>query len=174
MNTSITTTIDIKDRFGLTDIRDKKNYDVDGDEIINDLKRCFIVFDSTPEEFMIKDYDAVNEFVKISYTNEAIVKGKLKKIVIGFNQGKSVSTWDIYLQHTKLFTVKALNSKSSHGARYSLKVWLKGHLARSYIITNIDDIVGKSNASLENKKIIVVNILKCVDMNKQLNSEPVI
>ena len=39
------------------DIRDRNNYDVDGEEVINDLKHVFMVIDSKPEVFMIKDYD---------------------------------------------------------------------------------------------------------------------
>ena len=56
--------IDIKNEFCLMEIRDKENLNDDGDEAINDLKPCFMVVDSTPEVFMIKDYDAINEFVR--------------------------------------------------------------------------------------------------------------
>ena len=238
--------IDIKDEFCLMDIRQKKNKYVSESEVINDLKRVFMVVDSTPEVFVIKDYDSINDFVKISYTTESIAKSKLKKIIIGYNsEKKPVNAWKIYLQHTELFTVKALKfySEDPHvfsyfrGYDYNkldevkeqvikpfldhvfnviankndavykyIIAWIAAILQRPNFkvgvaltiigkqgsgkntfftdiicqlmaryannnITDIEDIVGKFNASLENKKLIVVNELKSVDMNKQLNSD---
>ena len=237
--------IDIKDEFCLMDIRGRKNYDVDGDEIINDLKRVFLVVDKTPEVFMIKDFDEMNEIVKISYTTEAIAKSKMKKIIIGFKNEKPVNAWDVYLKHTELFTVKGLKFYSNDKRVFSffrgydynkldkvkqdviqpfldhvlnvianknediyryIIAWIAAILQRPNFkvgvalviigkqgsgksefftdivcqlmaryannnITKIEDIVGKFNASLENKKLIIVNELMSADMNKQLNSD---
>ena len=237
--------IDIKDEFSLMDIRRKKYDNINSDELINDLKRVFMVVDSTPEVFMIKDYDAINEFVKISYTNESIAKSKLKKVIVGYDKGKAVNAWDIYLKNTLNYTVRALKFYSEkkdvfsyfRGYDYNkldevkqevikpfldhvfnvianknediykyIIAWIASILQRPNFkvgvalvilgkqgsgktefftdivcqlmaryannnITNIEDIVGKFNASLENKKLIIVNELKSVDMNKQLNSD---
>ena len=237
--------IDIQDEFSLMDIRRKKYDNINSDDLINDLKRVFMVVDSTPEVFVIKDYDAMNEFVKISYTTEAIAKNKLKKIVVGYDKGKAVSGWDVYLNNTLKFTVRALKFYSekkdvfSYFRGYDYKkldkvkmeviqpfldhvfnvianknmdiykyiiVWIASILQRPNFkvgvalvilgkqgsgktefftdivcqlmaryannnITNIEDIVGKFNASLENKKLIIINELMSVDMNKQLNSD---
>ena len=109
MSSEVTnTTIDVKDEFSLIDILKRKNYDVEGQDVITDLKRCFMVVNSTPEVFMIKDYDDINEFVKISYTSEAIAKSKLKRVVVGFKNGKAINAWDIYVQHAEMFTVRGL------------------------------------------------------------------
>lgn len=238
-------TIDINDSFSLMNIRRKKDYDVEGNEIIKDLQKCFQVVDSTPEVFMFKDYDAINEVVKVSYTSEAIAKSKLKKLIIGKYQGKNSTAWDIYTKNVELFTVKGLKFYSedpdifSYFRGYDFKqldkvkeeiiqpflshvhdviadgneeiykyilVWIAsilqkpsfktetaivilGHqgtgknsfftnvickLMARYAnenVTNIESIVGKFNATLENKKLLILNELQSVDMNKFLNSD---
>ena len=80
--------IDIKDEFCLMDVRGRKNYNVKGDEVINDLKVVFMVVDSTPEVFMIKDYGSLNDFEKISYTGKAIAKFKQKEVLLDIIKAK--------------------------------------------------------------------------------------
>ena len=134
-------TIDIKDDFSLMNIRSKKDYDVTKDEIIHDLQKCFQVVDSTPEVFMFKDYNVINEQIKVSYTSEAVAKSKLKKIIVGKEKIKSkpkiveeeivfdykskpVSAWDIYLKNAELFTVKGLKFYSNDPHIFS---YLRGY-----------------------------------------------
>ena len=95
------------------DIRRKKYDNINSYELINDKKYCFMVVDKTPEVFVIKDYDEMNDFVKISYTSEDISKTKLKKIIVGYDKGKVVSGWDEYLSNALKFTVGGMIIRSS-------------------------------------------------------------
>ena len=243
------TTIDINDSFCLMDIRNNAPYDLSKDDIIIDLKKCFIVCDSTPEVFMFKDYDGLNDCVKVSYTSENIAKQKLKKLIVGDRlegkRTKSVSAWEIYLENTKIFTVKALKFYSddpqifSYFRGYDYKaldkvkqeviqpfldhvlevicngneeiyryilIWIASILQKPNFktgvaivilgnqgvgkntfftdvicklmaryanknVTNIESVVGKFNAILENKKLLVLNELQSIDTNKFLNSD---
>ncbi len=91
--------IDVKDNFSLIDIRNKTPYKLSDREVIDDLKKCFVVCDSTPEVFMFKDYDVITEKPKVSYTNESIAKSKLKKLIVGKRE-----------VNNKLITVSACNA----------------------------------------------------------------
>lgn len=252
------TSIDIDDKFNLMDIRNKCPYDLDKKDVLLDIKRCFCVCDSTPEVFLFKDYDAINDYVKVSYTSENIAKSKLKKIIVGnriinYNKKKGVkipvykkiSAWDIYLENTILYTVKALKFYSEDPQIFSyfrgydynkldtvkqdiiqpfldhvlevicdnnqeiykyVLIWIASILQKPNFkteiaivilgnqgvgkntfftniicklmaryanknVTNIENIVGKFNATLENKKLLVLNELQNIDVNKFLNSD---
>ena len=69
-------------------IRRKKYDNISGNEVINDLKVVFMVVDSTPEVFMIKDYGSLNDFEKISYTGKAIAKFKQKELLLDIIKAK--------------------------------------------------------------------------------------
>jgi len=244
-----TTTIDIKDPFSLMDIRKRKDYEPDGEEIINDLKRCFLVCDSTPEVFMFKDYDAVHDIVKVSYTSETIAHQKLKKITVGYRHtGKNlipVDAWSVYINNTEKFTVKALKFYSEDPEIFSyfrgydynqldevkkeviqpflnhvhdviangdekvyryILVWIASILQKPNFktgtalvlignqgtgknafftdvicklmaryanknVTKIEDVVGKFNAILQNKKLTILNELQSADTTKLLNCD---
>ena len=241
--------IDISDSFCLMNIRDKAPYDLNEEDILIDLKKCFLVCDSTPEVFMFKDYDALKDCVKVSYTSENIARQKLKKIIVGNRtegkRTKTINSWDIYLENTKIFTVKALKFYSedpqifSYFRGYDYKqldevkaeiiqpfldhvreviangneeiyryilIWIASVLQKPNFktgvaivilgnqgvgkntfftdvicklmaryanenVTNIESVVGKFNAILENKKLLVLNELQSIDTNKFLNSD---
>ena len=130
------TTIDINDKFNLMDIRKKCPYNLNKLDILVDIKKCFVVCDSTPEIFMFKDYDSLNNCVKVSYTNENIAKSKLKKIIVGNriegNKTKPINAWDLYLENTLLFTVKALKFYSEDPEIFSY--------FRGYDYNKLDDV----------------------------------
>ena len=242
--------MNIKDKFCLMDIRNKAPYNLASMEnVINDLRRCFLVVDTTPEVFCFKDYDALNDITCISYVGEKDAKAKLSKIIAGVrmsgNTGKNINCWNIYLENTVLFTVKGLKFFSQdpdvfsffRGYDYELveevdmeKIqpflthvhdiicdgnddlynyllnWYSSILQRPsfktetalvvlgkqgsgknkfftdvlcklmvpYVnenLTNMDDIIGKFNAALENRKLIICNELQSIDVNKFLNSD---
>ena len=76
-----TESINIYDKFNLMDVMSKCPYK-DEDEALADLKKCFVHCVSVPPVFMIKSYDGIQELPKVSYTNEAVAKQILKKIII--------------------------------------------------------------------------------------------
>ena len=242
--------MDIKDPFCLMDIRQNAPYNLNNmNQIIEDLKKCFLVVDNTPEIFCFKDYDAINNVTCVSYVGQREAKQKLNKIIAGVrmsgNSGKNVTCWNIYLENTVEFTVKGLKffSQDPHvfsyfrGYDYQLvdevdmeKIqpflshvhdiicsgneelykyvldWYASILQRPSFktetallivgkqgsgknkfftdilcrlmvpycnenLTNLDDIIGKFNAAMENKKLIVCNELQSIDVNKFLNSD---
>ena len=253
LNTVKNTTIDIDSNFSFMDIRKKAPYDLNKIDVLIDLKKCYVVCDSTPEVFMFKDYDSLNNCVKVSYTSEKVAKEKLKKIIVGTRLiqngkksiNKNISAWDIYLENTLLYTVKGLKFYSDDPEIFSyfrgydynklddvkqeiiqpfldhvlevicdnnqeiykyVLVWIASILQEPNFktgiaivilgnqgvgkntfftdiicklmaryanknITNIENIVGKFNASLENKKLLVLNELQNIDTNKFLNSD---
>ena len=73
--------IDVCDGFNLIDVMKKCPYS-DEKDAINDLKKCLVYCQSVPPVYMIKMYDAINEYAKVSYTNESVAMQILKKIVI--------------------------------------------------------------------------------------------
>jgi len=155
-------TIDICDKFNLIDIRVKCPYSTEllDDEAINkamkDLKRCFVVCDSTPEVYMFKDYDAITERPKVSYTSEAIAKQKLKKIVIGNKlinlKPKPYSLWDVFIENQLQFTVKALKFFSEdeqifsffRGYDYKQLDEVKEEVIQPFL-THIHDVIANKN-----------------------------
>ena len=250
--------IDVLDSFNLKDIIDKCPYaknsnhiltDAEYEEAVKDLKRVFCCCISTPEVYMFKDYDSINETAKVSYTSESIAKTKLKKIVIGksFKKEKptTLTMWDLFLDNQKLFTVKALKFHSDDPQVFSyfrgydynqleevkmeiiqpfldhireviankneevykyILIWIASILQRPAFktetalvilghqgtgknkfftdiicklmaryanenVSSIESIVGKFNAVLENKKLLVLNELQSIDANKYLNSD---
>ena len=250
--------IDVVDSFNLLDIINKCPYaknsnhiltDAEYDEAIQDLKKVFCCCISTPEVYMFKDYDSINETAKVSYTSESIAKTKLKKIVIGKSLKKDKPTtltmWDLFIDNQKLFTVKALKFYSEDKQVFSyfrgydynqldevkmeiiqpflnhvreviangneevykyILVWIASILRRPAFktetalvilghqgtgknkfftdiicklmaryanenVSSIESIVGKFNAVLENKKLLVLNELQSIDANKYLNSD---
>ena len=254
----MTNSIDVLDSFNLMDIIDKCPYaknsngiltDAEHDEAVEDLKKVFCCCISTPEVYMFKDYDPINELVKVSYTSESIAKAKLKKIIIGksFKKDKptQLTMWDIFLDNQKLFTVKALKFYSEDPQIFSyfrgydynqldevkmeiiqpfldhikvviangnemvykyILVWIASILQRPSFktetalvilghqgtgknkfftdiicklmaryanenVSSIESVVGKFNAILENKKLLVLNELQSIDANKYLNSD---
>lgn len=240
--------IDISDEFCFSSMRDKE-YKIPSEEVINDLQKCFLVVDKTPEVFVLKDYDSLNKMNKISYTSEYHAKAKLKKLFVGYsfenNKRKKISAWDIYIDNTARFTVKGsmFYSEEKHtfsffrGYKYSvlesvkkeliqpwlnhvrdviangdekiytyLLAWIAAVLQRPAFktgvaivilgeqgagkntfftdvicrlmaqyansnVTNIESIVGKFNAIIENKKITICNELRSVYANKFFNSD---
>ena len=238
--------IDVNDDFNLVDIRETVY--LNEEDAIKDLKRVFAVVDYTPEVYAIKDFDPFLDRPKVSYTNQAIAKQKLKKLKmldkqVGKNI-KSISAWDLYLDNISEFTVKALKFYSddpqvlSYFKGYDIKqldkvkeeiiqpfldhiykvianensevykyilVWIASILQKPDFkpetaivilgnqgtgkniftnvicklmaryahenITNIESVVGKFNAVLENKKLIILNELQSIDTNKYLNSD---
>ena len=251
-------TIDVLDSFNLIDIIDKTPYakssnqiltDAEYEEAVNDLHRVFCFCVSTPEVYMFKDYDSINEIAKVSYTSENIAKTKLKKIIIGKLIKKEkptpISMWDIFIDNQKLFSVKALKFYSEDPQVFSyfrgydynqleqvkmeviqpfldhvkhviandneevykyILIWIAsilqkpsfktetalvilGHqgtgknkfftdiickLMARYAnenVSSIESVVGKFNAVLENKKLLVLNELQSIDANKYLNSD---
>ena len=70
--------IDVNDDFNLVDIRETVY--LNEEDAIKDLKRVFAVVDYTPEVYAIKDFDPFLDKPKVSYTNQAIAKQKLKKL----------------------------------------------------------------------------------------------
>ena len=255
--------IDVLDPFNLIDIIDKAPYakntsqiltDEEYQEAINDLQRVFCCCVSTPEIYMFKDYDSINEIVKVSYTGEAVAKTKLRKIIIGktFKNEKSklMTLWDLFIDNQKLFSVKALKFYSTDSQVFSyfrgydydlpedatmedvkmnviqpfldhvreviannneqvykyILVWIAsvlqkpsfktetalvilGHqgtgkntfftnvickLMARYAnenVSSIESVVGKFNAVLENKKLLILNELQSIETNKFLNSD---
>ena len=82
-------TIDVLDPFNLIDIINKAPYakksnqiltDAEHEEAINDLRRVFCCCVSTPEVYMFKDYDPINETVKVSYTSEVVLAESQEQI----------------------------------------------------------------------------------------------
>jgi len=197
---------------------------------------------------MFKDFDAIEERPKVSYTSEMIAKQKLKKVVIGKvfrdNKIKPYSLWDVFIDNQLQFTVKALKfysedeqifnyfrgydykqldevkeeviqpflnhihdviaNKNEEIYKYIL-VWIASILQKPNFktgvalvilgnqgtgknvftnvicklmaryanenVTSIESVVGKFNAILENKKLLVLNELQSIDCNKYLNSD---
>ena len=197
---------------------------------------------------MIKSYDGIEELPKVSYTNEAVAKQILKKIIIKKikidGKKKPYSCWDLFMNHQLEFTVKALKFYSEDSQVFSyfrgydyqqldqvkneviepflnhikeviannneevykyILVWIASILQKPNFkagtalvllgsqgtgknvftnvicklmaryanenITSIESIVGKFNAVLENKKLLVLNELQSIDANKYLNSD---
>ena len=239
--------INIYDKFNLIDLRHKCPYK-DEDEALADLKKCFVHCEVVPPVFMIKSYDGIEELPKVSYTNEAVAKQILKKIIIKKikidGKKKPYSCWDLFMNHQLEFTVKALKFYSEDSQVFSyfrgydyqqldqvkneviepflnhikeviannneevykyILVWIASILQKPNFkagtalvllgnqgtgknvftnvicklmaryanenITSIESIVGRFNAVLENKKLLVLNELQSIDANKYLNSD---
>ena len=246
--------ISIFDKFNLIDIRQKCPYAKDVltdekiDEAIHDLQKCLSYCEVVPPVYMIKSYDAIEEHPKVSYTNEAVAKQILNKIIIGKlfieNKMKKFSLWDLFIENQLKFTVKALKFYSEDEQVFSyfrgydyneldqvkkeliepflkhihdviannneeiykyILIWIASILQKPNFktetalvilgnqgtgkniftnvicklmaryanenVTNIESIVGRFNAILENKKLLVLNELQSIDMNKYLNSD---
>ena len=246
--------ISIFDKFNLIDIRQKcpnaKDVLTDEkiDEAIHDLQKCLSYCEVVPPVYMIKSYDAIEEHPKVSYTNEAVAKQILNKIIIGKlfieNKMKKFSLWDLFIENQLKFTVKALKFYSEDEQVFSyfrgydyneldqvkkeliepflkhihdviannneeiykyVLIWIASILQKPNFktetalvilgnqgtgkniftnvicklmaryanenVTNIESIVGRFNAILENKKLLVLNELQSIDMNKYLNSD---
>ena len=111
-------TINIYEEYCLIDIMNKCPYakdllsDDNINQAVNDLQRVFCYCQQVPPVFMVKSYDAIEEHSKVSYTNEAIAKQILMKIIIGTafrdNKPKPYSLWNVFMEHQLKFTVKAL------------------------------------------------------------------
>ena len=246
--------ISIFDKFNLIDIRQKCPYAKDVltedtiNEAIHDLQKCLSYCEVVPPVYMIKSYDAIEEHPKVSYTNEAVAKQILNKIIIGKifieNKMKKLSLWDLFIENQLKFTVKAIKFYSEDEQVFSyfrgydyneldqvkkdviepflnhihdviansneeiykyILIWIASILQKPNFktetalvilgnqgtgkniftnvicklmaryanenVTNIESIVGRFNAILENKKLLVLNELQSIDMNKYLNSD---
>lgn len=242
-------TIDVNDRFSTRNIIMHDAYDLETNDVVYDLKRCFLMVNKTPEIYMFKDYDSLKEQCVVAYTSENIAKQKLKKIEVGTKMVdkkiKKINAWDIFMENIGLFIVDGLKFYSedpnlfSYFRGYDYKVldsvneevislfldhirnviangndeiynyilvWVASilqkpsfktgialvilgkqgagkndfftnvicHLMSRYAnenITSIDSIIGTFNAALENKKLLVLNELQSIDVNKYLNSD---
>ena len=247
-------TINVYEEYCLIDIMNKCPYakdllsDDNINEAVNDLQRVFCYCQQVPPVFMVKSYDAIEEHSKVSYTNEAIAKQILSKIIIGTafrdSKPKPYSLWNVFMDHQLKFTVKALKFYSddkqvfSYFRGYDYKqldevkkeviepflnhvkdviangnddiykyilIWIASILQKPNFktgtalvilgnqgtgknvftnvicklmaryanenVTSIESVVGKFNAVLENKKLIILNELQSIDSNKFLNSD---
>ncbi len=237
----------IRDSFLLKDMREKYPY-VNHDEAKIDLLRILRVVDTTPETFLIKQYNGVKNIYEVAYVTKKTAYDKFHDeyayTTIVDKHEKKVSLWDVYIQHKKLFHIDGLAFHNDNpnvfsyfrGYEYSVLESVKMELIQPFLnhireviangntevyeyiltwiasvlqtpsyktqvalvllgkqgtgknvftnvicklmiryaaenVTSLESIIGQFNATLENKKLIVLNELQDASDVKHLNSQ---
>ena len=77
---------------------------IDYGRLLTDLRKCFVIVNTTPETYIFKDLDGKNGSYKLSETHkEAVACNKLKKITMTYINDeiktKTISLWEIICQN---------------------------------------------------------------------------